>query len=70
MDGTESILGAKPEQIDRRIRDKLGEHIIPLGTRGLSTILNDFLKEKSEKRRGNVVVRQACYNVTAETRTM
>lgn len=62
--------GAKPEQIDRRVRDELGKYIVPSSDTSLPAVPNYFLEGKSAKGRADVAVRQACYDGAVGARAM
>ena len=62
--------GAKPEQVDRRVRDELGKYILPSSDTSLPAVPNYFLEGKSAKGRADVAVRQACYDLAVEARAM
>ena len=62
--------GAKPEQIDRRVRDELGKYIIPSSDTSLPAVPNFFLEGKSAKGRADVAARQACYDGAVGARAM
>ena len=62
--------GAKPEQIDPRVRDELGKYIVPSNDTSLLAVPNYFVEGKSAKGRGDVAMRQACYDLTVGARAM
>jgi hypothetical protein len=62
--------GAKPEQIDRQVRDELGKYIVPSSDTSLPAVPNYFLEGKSTKGRADVAVRQACYDGAVGARAM
>jgi len=62
--------GAKPEHIDRRVRDELGKYIVPSNDTSLPAVPNYFLEGKSAKGRSDVAARQACYNGAVGARAM
>jgi len=62
--------GAKPEQIDRRVRDELGKYIVPSSDTSLPAVPNCFLEGKSAKGRADVARRQACYDGAVGARAM
>jgi hypothetical protein len=62
--------GAKPEQIDWRVRDELGKYIVPSSDTSLPAVPNYFLEGKSAKGRADVAVRQACYDGAVGARAM
>jgi hypothetical protein len=53
---------ARPEQLDRRVRDELSGHIIPSTQGDLPIVLNFFLAAKGLDRSLAVAGRQASYN--------
>ncbi|KAK2741464.1 hypothetical protein FQN57_005597 [Myotisia sp. PD_48] len=53
--------GARPEQLDRQIRDKLEEYIIPSTQHDLPILPNFFLEAKGPDGTITVLMRQACY---------
>ena len=54
--------GARPEQLDRRIRDKLSGHIIPSTMQDKPMAPNFYLETKGPDGSSAVAKRQACYN--------
>ena len=54
--------GARPEQLDRRVRDKLSGHIIPSTQDDLPLAPNFFVAAKGPDGSAAVVKRQACYD--------
>jgi hypothetical protein len=62
--------GAKPEQIDRRVRGELGKYIVPSSDTSLPAVPNYFLERKSAKGRADVAMRQACYDGAVGARAM
>lgn len=61
---------ARLEQLDRRVRDKLSEHIILSTQNDLSIAPNFFLEVKESNGTTVVVRRQTCYNDTLSARGM
>lgn len=53
--------GARPEQLDRRVRDHLAALIIPSTQHDLPIVPNFSLEVKGEDARASVVKRSACY---------
>ena len=62
--------GARPEQIDPRVRDGLYDHIVPSRTTNLPAAPNFFLEGKSASGRADVARRQACYDGAIGARAM
>lgn len=62
--------GARPEQLGRRIRDKLSGHIIPSTEEDLPMVPNFFLAVKGPNRSAAVARRQACYHGAIGARVM
>lgn len=56
------LYGARPEQLDRRIRDELCDQIIPSTQDSLPILPNFFLEVKGPDGSPVVVTRQACYD--------
>ncbi|KAI0201878.1 hypothetical protein F4808DRAFT_469180 [Astrocystis sublimbata] len=54
--------GARPEQLDRRVRIQLGKHIVPSTQHDLPFVPNFFLNVKGPKGSPEVAENQACYN--------
>ncbi|KAI4154565.1 MAG: hypothetical protein LQ340_001594 [Diploschistes diacapsis] len=54
--------GARPEQLDRRVRDKLSGHIIPSTQDDLPLAPNFFVAAKGPDGSAAVAKRQACYD--------
>lgn len=54
--------GARPEQLERRVRDELSGHIIPSTQDDLPIAPNFFLAVKGPDGTGAVAKRQACYD--------
>ena len=54
--------GARPEQLDRRVRDELSGHIIPSTQDDLPIAPNFFLEAKGPDGSAAVAKRQACYD--------
>lgn len=62
--------GARPEQIDARIRRSLNTHIVPSKNAGRPVVPNFFLEGKSAEGRADVAIRQACYDGAVGARAM
>lgn len=62
--------GARPEQLDRRVRDQLRGHIIPSTQDGLPIAPNFFLAAKGPNGTAAVARRQACYDGALGARGM
>lgn len=62
--------GARPEQLDRRVRDELSGQIIPSTQDDLPIIPNFFLAAKGPDGSAAVARRQACYDGALGTRGM
>ena len=62
--------GARPEQLDRRVRDKLSGHIIPSTQEDLPMAPNFFLATKGPDGSAAVAKRQACYDGALGARGM
>ncbi|KAK2814173.1 hypothetical protein FQN50_000577 [Emmonsiellopsis sp. PD_5] len=56
------FFGARPEQLDRQIRDKLHDDIIPSTQDSRPILPNFFLEVKSPDQSAAVAKRQACYD--------
>ncbi|KAI0196356.1 hypothetical protein F4808DRAFT_474360 [Astrocystis sublimbata] len=54
--------GARPEQLDRRVRIQLGKHIMPSTQHDLPIVPNFFLNVKGPKGSPEVAENQACYD--------
>ena len=62
--------GARPEQLDRRVRDELSSHIIPSTQDDLPIAPNFFLAAKGPNGTAAVARRQACYDGALGARGM
>ncbi|KAL8932935.1 MAG: hypothetical protein Q9211_006046 [Gyalolechia sp. 1 TL-2023] len=62
--------GARPEQLDRRVRDELSGHIIPSTQDDLPIAPNFFLAAKGPNGTAAVAGRQACYDGALGARGM
>jgi hypothetical protein len=62
--------GSRPEQLDRRVRDKLSGHIVPSTTEDKPMAPNFFLEVKGPDGSLAVAGRQACYNGAIGARGM
>lgn len=62
--------GARPEQIDERVRDELGKYIVPSSDTTLPAVPNFFPEGKSIKGRTDTARRQACHDGAAGARAM
>ena len=62
--------GARPEQLDRRVRDELSGHIIPSTQDDLPIVPNFFLAAKGPDGTAAVARRQACYDGALGARGM
>ncbi|EQL28001.1 hypothetical protein, variant 2 [Blastomyces dermatitidis ATCC 26199] len=62
--------GARPEQLDRQIRNKLSDHIIPSMQDDLPMVPNFFLEAKGPDGSLAVATRQACYDGALGARGM
>ncbi len=62
--------GARPEQLDRRVRDELSGHIIPSTQDDLPIAPNFFLAAKGPNGTAAVARRQACYDGALGARGM
>ena len=62
--------GARPEQLDRRVRNKLSDQIIPSTQDGLPIAPNFFLVAKGPNGTAAVATRQACYDGALGARGM
>ena len=62
--------GARPEQLDRRVRDELSGHIIPSTQDDLPVAPNFFLAAKGPDGSAAVAKRQACYDGALGARGM
>lgn len=62
--------GARPEQLDRRIRDELSNQIIPSTQGDLPMLPNFFLEVKGPDGSPTVVTRSACYDGALGARAM
>ncbi|KAI0203077.1 hypothetical protein F4808DRAFT_449390 [Astrocystis sublimbata] len=54
--------GARPEQLDRRVRTQLGKHIVPSTQHDLPIVPNFFLNMKGPDGTSAVAENQACYD--------
>ncbi|KAL2376296.1 hypothetical protein RJZ90_007611 [Blastomyces dermatitidis] len=62
--------GARPEQLDRQIRNKLSDHIIPSTQDDLPMVPNFFLEAKGPDGSLAVATQQACYDGALGARGM
>ena len=62
--------GARPEQLDRRVRDALRGHIIPSTQDDLPIVPNFFIAVKGPDGSAAVAKRQACYDGALGARSM
>lgn len=62
--------GARPQQLDPRIRHSLGPHIVPSKNSSRPVVPNFFLEGKSADGRADVARRQACYDGAIGARAM
>lgn len=62
--------GARPEQLDRELRDELSDIIIPSTQDSRSMLPNFFLKVKGSEESAAVTKRQACYDGALGARVM
>ncbi|KAM3422318.1 hypothetical protein BST61_g2677 [Cercospora zeina] len=62
--------GAKPDQLDRRVRQDLEEYIIPSGRSDLPAVPNFFLEGKSAAGRPDIAQNQAMYDGAVGARGM
>lgn len=62
--------GARPEQLDRRVRDELSGHIVPSTQHDLPIVPNFFLSVKGPEGSLQVAKRQACYEGALGARGM
>lgn len=62
--------GARPEQIDRRVRHSLGSYIVPSKKTNYPAAPNFYLEGKSAAGRADVAMRQACYDGAVGARAM
>jgi hypothetical protein len=62
--------GAKPEQIDWRVRGELGRYIIPSSDTRPPAVPNYSREGKSAQGRADVAARQACYDGAAGARAV
>lgn len=62
--------GARPSQIDQRVRTDLGRYIVPSSDTTLPAAPNFFLEAKSRSGRQDVVYRQAMYDGAVGARAM
>ena len=62
--------GARPEQVDLKVRRDLGKHIIPSTDKSLPVAPNYFLEAKSHGGRLDVAKRQACHDGAIGARAM
>jgi hypothetical protein len=69
-DNPDIYYGARPEQLDRRVRNELNSHIIPLTQDNLPITPNFFLAAKEPDRSAAVAKRQACYDSALRARGM
>ncbi|KAL8743883.1 MAG: hypothetical protein Q9190_003804 [Brigantiaea leucoxantha] len=66
----DTYYGARPEQLDRRVRDKLNHLIVPSTDDSLPLSPNFFLEAKGPGGSTEVAQRQACYNGALGARSM
>lgn len=62
--------GSRPEQLDKQIRDELGDTIIPSTQDSRPMLPNFFLEIKSPEKSAAVAQRQACYDGALGARAM
>ena len=62
--------GALPAKIDKRVRDDIGNFIIPTGHLKAPVLPNFFLEVKAPKGGADIVKRQACYDGFVGARAM
>jgi len=62
--------GARPEQLDRRVRDELDRSIVPSKQRGLPVVPNFFAELKGSLGNPGVGILQACYDGALGARGM
>ena len=67
---TDLYYGARPEQLDRNVRDELDGHIVPSTQHDLPIAPNFFLSVKGPKGSLQVAKRQACYDGALGARGM
>ena len=67
---TDLYYGARPEQLDRKVRDDLNGHIVPSTQHDLPIAPNFFLSVKGSKGSLQVAKRQACYDGALGARGM
>ncbi|WPG97685.1 Hypothetical protein R9X50_00046500 [Acrodontium crateriforme] len=66
----DTYYGARPEQIDRRVRRDLDQHVTPSKTTNLPAAPSYFLEGKSASGRSDVAQRKAMYARAVSARTM
>ena len=62
--------GARPEQVDRRVRKDLGRHIVPCNDSSRPAAPNFFIEGKSASARPDVAKLQACHDGAVGARVM
>jgi hypothetical protein len=62
--------GARLEDVDKRVRDNIGNYIIPIGHATALVVPNFFLEVKRPNGGADVAKRQACYNGALGARGM